>query len=161
MKDNKLFTWKYVKQARTRASKISVFVLLHGPSPASPTGSNQEPALLHCYFAVTTHHAVEHCRVGKKGVRNFFSSLSLSFSPPKILSLVHQIYLTEGPLGLHMLLLSAVPSQAVDTAAGEKLFFQTLYYYFRILIKDLWCSNKYLGDFSCSSKCITKWLRHS
>lgn len=110
---------------------MSAFVLLHGPSPASPTGNNQGPVSLHWYFAVTTHHAVEHCRVEKKevpkGVRNIFLLLSLSLSPPKILSLVHQIYLTEGPLGLYTLLLSDVPSQAVDTAAGEKLFFQTLY----------------------------------
>lgn len=44
---------------------MSAFVLLHGPS-ASPAGNNQELVLLHCYFAVTRHHAVEHCRVGKK-----------------------------------------------------------------------------------------------
>lgn len=46
------------------------------------------------------------------------------------------MYLTEGPLGLHILLMSAVSIQ--DRAASEKLFFQILYDHFRILIKDLW-----------------------
>lgn len=49
-----------------------------------------------------------------------FFFFSLSFSPPKTLSLI-QIYLTESPLGLSRLLLSAIPSQAVDTAGWEKL----------------------------------------
>jgi len=83
------------------------------------------------------HHAAEHLEWGKKEAPKEVRNIFFSLSPAKILSFVHQIYLTERPLGLHMLLLSSVPSQDVDIAAGEKLFFQTLYYYFRVLIKDL------------------------
>lgn len=89
MTDNKLFTLKYVKQARTRASKMSAFVLLHGPS-ASLAANNQERVLLHCHFAVTMHRAVEHCRVDEKkrcqkGLEIFvsLSTKNTFLSPPK------------------------------------------------------------------------------
>lgn len=115
MTDNKLVTWRYIKQARTRASNMhwmTAFTLSHGLSPAS-SGSNQKLVLLCCYFAFAMCHATEHSRAGKnpevpKRVRNiFFSSLSSS----KTLSFVQQIHLTEGPLSLHTLLCQLPPDK--------------------------------------------------